>query len=225
MSRLLVAGGQSQLVGGRATANPRWLTGGIPAANCIAAYEPMDAADLATSYINKANPGTYNAAPGTAPTFAAGIGWTGNASSMYLTTGITPNSNNWSVIVRFSYPGASNTAVLGSFGTGGKPFFDIWPRYTDNKAYIGNGDTEAAITDTGSGAVVWAIAGRYAYRNGTQVSTLPTAISWATARSIFILARNDGAPQYYSGATVARLYIYDIDISSYMAGLTTAINS
>ena len=41
---------------------------------CIAAYQPKGAASLAASYVNLQQPGTYDAAPGVAPTWAAGGG-------------------------------------------------------------------------------------------------------------------------------------------------------
>ena len=66
---------------------------------CIAAYQPKGAADLAASYVNLITPGTYNAAPGTAPTFDAATGWTFNGSTQYLTTGVVPASG-YSMLVR-----------------------------------------------------------------------------------------------------------------------------
>jgi hypothetical protein len=77
-----------------AAAVPWWLAGGVAAANAIAVYQPKGAADLAASYVNLANPGTYDAAPGTAPTFDAATGWTFNGSTQYLTTGVT-NGAAW----------------------------------------------------------------------------------------------------------------------------------
>ena len=70
---------------------------------CVAAYQPIGAASLAASYSNLQNPGTYDAAPGTAPTFLAATGWTFNAATpQYLNTGVVPSSLNWTVIVRYS---------------------------------------------------------------------------------------------------------------------------
>lgn len=62
----------------------------VPGKTCVAAYQPIGAASLAASYVNLANPGTYDAAPGVAPTWASATGWTFNGSTQYLTTGITP---------------------------------------------------------------------------------------------------------------------------------------
>lgn len=43
-------------------------------ATCVAAYDAIGAASLADSYVNEANPGTFDAAPGVAPTWAYGTG-------------------------------------------------------------------------------------------------------------------------------------------------------
>jgi len=79
------------------------LFGAIPNANVVAAYQPKDAANLAASYVNLVTPGTYDAAPGTAPTWDATSGWIFNGSTQYLTTGITPViDQSYSAIVRFT---------------------------------------------------------------------------------------------------------------------------
>lgn len=70
----------------RAAAAGWWQVAGQ---TCAAAYQPIGAASLAASYVNLANPGTYNAAPGVAPTLAAG-GWSFDGLTQYLTTGIVP---------------------------------------------------------------------------------------------------------------------------------------
>ena len=61
-----------------------WLSGGINAANAIVVYQPKGAASYAASLVNLANPGTYDAYAGSAPTWAAGTGWTFNGSTQYL---------------------------------------------------------------------------------------------------------------------------------------------
>ena len=54
---------------------PWYLAGGVSAANCIAAWQPKGAASLAASYVNLANPGTYNLTGTTPPTWNASDGW------------------------------------------------------------------------------------------------------------------------------------------------------
>ena len=49
---------------GGGTALSWWVVAGK---TCVAAYEPLGAASLAASYVNLANPGTYDATPGTTP--------------------------------------------------------------------------------------------------------------------------------------------------------------
>ena len=51
---------------------------------CVAAYQPKGAASYAASLVNLAQPGTYNATEGVAPTWAAGTGWTFNGTTQHL---------------------------------------------------------------------------------------------------------------------------------------------
>ena len=86
-----------------------WLSGGINPANCIAAYQAKGVASYTASKVNLANPGTYDAADGTAyPTWNSTYGWIFNGSTQYLNTGIIPSSANWSYIFRYSDPDANS---------------------------------------------------------------------------------------------------------------------
>lgn len=58
-----------------AAAVPWYLAGGVSAANCIAAYQPKGASSLEASYVNLANPGTYNLS-GATPAFDSALGYT-----------------------------------------------------------------------------------------------------------------------------------------------------
>lgn len=84
---------------GAAAAGGWWEVAGQ---TCVAAYQPKGAASLAASYVNLANPGTYDAAPGTAPTFDASTGWTFNGTNQFLKTGIVSADVEWTVLIRFS---------------------------------------------------------------------------------------------------------------------------
>jgi len=57
---------------------------------CIAAYQAKGAASYAASKVNLANPGTYDATEGVAPTWDAATGWTFNGTDQYLNTGRQP---------------------------------------------------------------------------------------------------------------------------------------
>jgi hypothetical protein len=71
-----------------------WYAAGGSLASCVIAYKPIGAANLAASYVNLANPGTYNASvfpTKSAPTFSAVTGWAfDSGSSNVLTTSYTP---------------------------------------------------------------------------------------------------------------------------------------
>lgn len=78
----------------------------------LIAYRPAGASDLANSYVNLANPGTYNASVGLgAPDWSAGTGWQFNGSNQSLTTNYDmPSDSSYTIIVKFS--GITNTGVL-----------------------------------------------------------------------------------------------------------------
>lgn len=194
-----------------------WLSGGVAAANAIAVYQPKGAASLAASYTNLANPGTYDAAPGTAPTFDAATGWTFTAaSSQYLTTGVTPAADGtWSVLARFSDAGI-NQMVFG--GQGGSGQFYLWLR-ADNKVEYGNIGYVTLAPRQSEG--VLGFAGKTAYRNGSNVGTI--GASSGAQRVIFIAAYNNaGSPVLPLNGKVQALAIYNTTLTSTQVGLISA---
>lgn len=66
---------------------PWWKVAGK---TCVAAYQPKGAASLAASYVNLANPGTYDAAPGAAPTLTAD-GWSFDGTQYLVVAGLVQN--------------------------------------------------------------------------------------------------------------------------------------
>lgn len=109
-----------------------WLEGGVAPANAIAAYRAIGAADLAGSYINLANPGVFDAAPGVAPTWSAVDGWTFNGTTQYLTSGVTP-ATGWSMIVRFASVTGAGCAA-GETG-GSNTRFYLFPQFGADHLY------------------------------------------------------------------------------------------
>lgn len=88
----------------KAVDNKWWLAGGVSAADCVAAYQAKGAADYASSKVNLANPGTYNATDGPAyPAWDAANGWKKSAYQ-YIKTGVTV-ANGQALIARFSNAG------------------------------------------------------------------------------------------------------------------------
>jgi hypothetical protein len=142
---------------------PPWYT--VAGHTCIAAYQPIGAASYAASLVNLANPGTYDAVDGVAPSWDAGTGWTFDGSDDYLTTGVIPAAG-YSVLVQFTNAGAANDKmILGLFQDVDKRFgFAPHFEWGYNGVYYAAGDfvgVSPYITDGNLG-----IAGQTAYRNG-----------------------------------------------------------
>lgn len=129
-----------------------WEAGG--ATGCVAAYQPKGAASLAASYVNLANPGTYNAAPGTAPTFDTATGWAFDGLTQYLNTGVSPVSG-FSMIVKFTnFSSSGNQLIVGyvfeattRFGAGGTASVN-WMNYGDNQGGPGSRITTGTLAIT-----------------------------------------------------------------------------
>lgn len=187
-------------------AAPWWLSGGVATANCVAVYQPIRAASLAASYVNLANPGTYDAAPGVAPTFDAATGWTFNGMTQYLTTGLVPGSVTWSMLARVSnvawHPSGTTYygAVIGAYSTPGDHRFTIYP-YDNTKVHIIFGND--GILDSGSflTAAVFGFAGQYGYVNGVAVSGSITPFVTPSAKALLI-----GAHTNYFGDVGYKFY-------------------
>jgi len=211
-----------------------WLAGGIDAANCIAAYQPKGAADYATSKVNLANSGTYDAYEGTAPDWDAVNGWDFVAYDdlKHLWTGIIPeNDQTWSMIVRFSDSTQDRTqAVAGCTnidGTGS--LFIITRRQASDDMIFANGDLLVCGSRQSSG--ISAIAGTNCFHDAVNLGSIPSG--WTVpANEIAIGGRNRssgaGGKTLYTASfdgCIQAMAIYDIDISAYVAELTTAMNA
>jgi len=196
---------------------PWYLSGGISAANCIAAYQPKGAANLAASKVNLANPGTYDAAAGSDPSFDTSYGWSFNGTSQYLTTGIVPLVNQtWSAIVRFTdFAQTGFNALFGSSHAGGKGF--IIARTASYYYY--NGGALNIATPLADG--VSGFAGNKGYRNGVaETGTIGT--DGTNIYDIYIGTFNNvGSPTFGAGNTkkIQAFAIYDTVLTSTQMGL------
>ena len=130
----------------------------------LQAYQPKGAVDYATSKINLANPGTYDAADGANfPTWNNVNGWIFDGINQFLTTGVVPAAG-WSAIVRFSNV-TNNFYIFG--GTGDESAtLSIIPSFSDNKVYYYNGGFVAVAPGLLSGTL--GVTGTDAYRNGVD---------------------------------------------------------
>lgn len=201
---------------------PWWLTVGVTP---IAAYAAKGAADLASSYINLANPGTFNAAPGVAPTWDVATGWTFNGTTQYLTTGVVPvNNQTWSVFVRYSAVTVINNRVLVGVSSGGTGILRFFMRATPRVDYSNGG----VLTVNGSipAAAVLAIAGNVAYRDGVaEAGNILTATGTFT-QGFFIGAHNiAGVASLFFAGNIVAVWIADSTLdAAQVATMSTAMS-
>lgn len=222
-SRYAIGGALGRSIKRAAAAGGWWLSGGIAAATRIAAYQPKGAADIAASYVNLASPGTYNATPGTAPSFNTSTGWSfAAASSQYLLTGVTPeNDQTWSMIIRFANCNTNGQALAGGM-TDGSYGIRLYPRRGPADDMIWNNGTTVTAGERQSSGVM-AIAGKNCFFNGTDYGD---SGGWAgrTPVEIYIGCQNlGGSPNSFITGDILAMAIYDIDISNNIAALTTAM--
>ena len=203
-----------------------WLSGGVSAANAIAVYQPIGAASLAASYTNLANPGTYNAAPGVAPTWAAVTGWTFNGSTQYLTTGVVPvNNQTWSIIGRFASATVSGGTVIGGGNSGLTTAILLQPRRAANSA-VGYFSGQFLQVAPAMSDGVMAVAGIYGYRNATVESgTIPSAPGSFSACFVGA-ANNGGSPLLYFSGSIQSIAIYNTTLSAaQVAAISSAMSA
>jgi len=185
---------------------PWYLSGGVPLANCIAAYQPEGADSLVDSYVNLANPGTNNATPGNAPAWSAINGWIFDTNlSKYLDTGIIPVTG-MSAIVKFSNVGNVDSYLFGS-KTGTGQSFQIVPSLSGtNNVRYGNGGEITKTPPLTEG--VLAFAGTKAYRNGVEDATIGVW-SGTSTHSINIGRLNRASPAGYISAYIKAIAFYN----------------
>jgi len=188
---------------------------------CVAAYQPKGAASLAASYVNLAQPGVNDAAPGNAPTFATATGWTFvAANSQYLTTGIVqPGSTSWSTFVRFS---GSDGVLVGARNDYYLQSFHLRITSSGNRSDVRLGNTATSFAYMSSG--VWGYAGTAEYLNGLSRGTVvqgpvPTGIAMTIGAENGVT----GMFLYFNG-TVAAVAVYSDALTAGEAGtLSTAM--
>lgn len=206
-----------------AAAVPWYLAGGVALANVVAAYQPIGAASLAASYSNLANPGTNDAAPGVAPTWASATGWTFNGSTQYLTSGIAPASG-YSVVIRISGGPTSgnNQYALASYDGTGNTYFRIILRDAGRCIY-NNGNTTLVDTEAAQAAGVWGMTPTDAYRDGTSQGSLG-GWSGTNTRPIYIGARNlAGTADAFTAFNCLAYALYNTALTgAQVAAITTA---
>jgi hypothetical protein len=194
-----------------------WLAGGVAPTCIVAAYQPLGAVDLAASYINLANPGTYDAAPGVAPTHNPATGWTFDGMTTYLETGIVPaGDQSWSVIVRFSDI-TGDGFFIGGYNNNNSDEFSIWINAPVIAAMNGNCGPGANMPQPTSG--VYCMSSILLYRDGVvEPNTIGIGNALAPIPPLFIGAENwlNGSygPQLFLPGKIQALAIYSCTLTA-----------
>ena len=200
---------------GRAAVTPWYLAGGIAGANCVAAYCATGTADIAASYVNLANPGTYNLTTTAAPTWATDTGWTFNGTDEYLDTGITPtNDQSWSMFVAIDGY-SSGTSAVGSYSDAAPEHaFNVCPTASVPYARVYWNGGKAQISSIISSSGIIGFAGTTAYFHD-DAETVAIAAAAGAFPPIYVGAvSSNTAAVYYWGGTISALAIYNATLSA-----------
>lgn len=183
--------------------------GGVPWwADTVAAYQPIGAASLAASYINLANPGTYDATPGVAPTFDSAYGWQFNGSTQYLNTGVVPASN-WSMFVQFTALASTGNVVIAGQRKAANDGMFLYPDKGATATWKYNYGTRPGLSTANRVAGNMAMAGTGCYWNGISDGIVTTASLTAQTHEIYIGAMNNaGAAAIFANVRIAAVAIY-----------------
>ena len=211
-------------------ANGWWnLDGAV--AGCVAAYEPIGAANLAASYVNKVGNAAYDCTVWTGktePLFNTLTGWELSIDpSRVLDTGIV-GANGISAIVRFSDSASvQQAAIFGVTVTVGVVQFNIINKYTDNKAYFRAGGTYNTDAGTNYLSGVLAVTPAKAYVNGSPIGNLASPYSGTTTVHVAIggQAINATAPSGWIGKIQAIAFYSSTPTDDNIAALTIRMNA
>ena len=194
-----------------------WWT--VSGKTCVAAYDAIGAASLADSYTDESGAGN-NAAPGVAPTWTSGVGWTFNGSTQYLTTGITP-TGVMTALARFSgAPACVNCPTLCSGNNGAGNAFQLTPGGTANPIWAWG--TAFASVAGGYTSGVMAMAATACYYNGSF--TVPNVgVFSGVGQALNVGARNNGGtPDRFFGGSIQAIAIYSDTLSAGEIATVTA---
>ena len=205
---------------------PWYLSGGIAAANCVAAYAAKGAADYAASKVNLTGNATYNLVEFVgSPAWDATTGWGFVAAAdSRLRTGYIPTINVSSMIVRFQNQSDAvlTQGLCGCFNSNiATTTLILTGRWGANQSVYGNGAIAGYSPKTLSG--VMAMAGRDHYNNGAFVAT-GAAGSGTITSEVLIGGMNGGL--YDCTAQILAFAIYSTTITgAQVVALTTAMNA
>lgn len=191
-----------------------WITaGGVPLANCVAAYMPLGAESQALSYINLVNPGTHDLVSDAAPTWDSLRGWIFDGATQYLRTGIIPVSG-YSVVIRYANS-VTNAAskLMGSNNLANTTRFII-SNNPDSNTITYQYANKAATVAPQLNAAVLAITSFGGYRNGALNYTFSSPEWSGTASEIYIGSTLEGGTVRYGQSDILAIAVYNITLSA-----------
>jgi len=221
-----MAGRLSLLGAGRQKPIPWWLAGGIPSSACVVAYQAKGAASLAASYVNLANPGTYNLLVLSAPSWNATDGWIFDGTTG-LNTGINASGKiDWSFSLRYS--NASQVASGDGLIFGAKDAY-AWFGYAASYAgtlyrryYYGWG---ASIIENWKVSGIAGLAGSQRYFDGVNLQITGNNGDARAGGEIYV-GKGSGIDSKPAASYIQALSIYNIKLSdSQMSALNTAMSA
>lgn len=191
-----------------------WLSGGIAAANCIAAYQAKGAADYAASKVNLANPGTYNLVEiGGAVNWSASVGWSGFSTlSRCLDTKIANIINqSSSAVIRVTDVSNNSTVMFGGYDNAADGIYFAYFTSTGWQFFLNQGPvTQNVATSTGTG--VLAIAGPDYFLDGIDKGNFSQTAN-TLARSPYIGAQHYTTPVQYTNGSIQAVSVYNSTIT------------
>ena len=209
------------------------LATAIPAANCVAAYRAVATVgsawgagptSLAESYVNLANPGTYDLTLGIAPAWNDASGWDFTGLE-YLKTGVIPTSlPGWSMFVQYTdLTVLTQTYLCGEYDSVfPQGYLAILYRTGGfNSMTVFSGGTSGQLANNAPALVSgnYAICNLSPYRDGViEGNLVPNNFASSPNLDIYIGSHNrDGIPTNNTTAKIRALAIYNIEINSNQA--------
>ena len=198
------------------------MRGGIPKANCLAAYQPKSAASYAVSKVNLVLPGTYDLVDGVAfPTWDITNGWIFPSPSIQaILTSTVTLSNATTVLCRFV--GGNPTIVNGRlFNNSADSFLVILDTGATHQYKNGTVGLNVGAGLTGSHII--GIAGASAILDGAVDGTITTADIGTTTTLVVGNRSSDTARQVY--ANIQALVVYSVTLTlPQIVAVTNAMN-
>ncbi len=217
-----------------ATGEDWWLVGGISALYCVAAYQPKGAASYATSLVNLANPGTYDAYKGDLyePTWDAINGWdfSDYVERNGLATGIYPTSGNkYTYIIKFTNGRVDNYGIAIGSRTGSNSIRIFQSMNVDDHAFYINATGYSTDARVVNGVLANASGKGYldgSYETGSEAALSANLCMIAIGAQNYQASGTAGFTCYNSCmAKVQACAIYNTELSAaHISALTTAMN-